>query len=44
MLDFELAELYEVETSVLNQALKRNINRFPSDFICSNWIKQNLKT
>ena len=33
MLDFDLAELYEVETRVLNQAVKRNINRFPSDFM-----------
>ncbi len=33
MLDFHLAELYEVETRVLNQAVKRNINRFPSDFM-----------
>lgn len=33
MLDFDLAELYEVETKVLNQAVKRNINRFPNDFM-----------
>jgi hypothetical protein len=33
MLDFHLAELYEVETRVLNQAVKRNISRFPSDFM-----------
>ena len=33
MLDFELAELYEVETRYLNQAVKRNIERFPSDFM-----------
>ncbi len=33
MLDFDLAELYEVETRVLNQAVKRNIKRFPSDFM-----------
>ena len=33
MLDFDLAQLYEVETRVLNQAVKRNINRFPSDFM-----------
>ena len=33
MLDRDLAELYEVETKVLNQAVKRNINRFPSDFM-----------
>lgn len=33
MVDRDLAELYEVETRVLNQAVRRNINRFPSDFI-----------
>ncbi len=33
MLDFDLANLYGVETRVLNQAVKRNINRFPSDFM-----------
>ena len=33
MLDRDLAELYQVETRVLNQAVKRNIKRFPSDFM-----------
>ncbi len=33
ILDFELAELYGVETKVLKQAVKRNIERFPSDFM-----------
>ena len=33
MLDFDLAEMYEVETRVLNQAVKRNIERFPKDFM-----------
>lgn len=33
MLDFDLAELYDVETRVLNQAVKRNIGRFPKDFM-----------
>jgi hypothetical protein len=33
MIDRDLAELYGVETKVLNQALKRNIDRFPDDFI-----------
>lgn len=33
MLDRDLAELYGVETFVLNQAVKRNIERFPDDFI-----------
>jgi phage regulator Rha-like protein len=32
MLDNDLAELYGVATRVLNQAVKRNIKRFPSDF------------
>ena len=33
MLDRDLAELYGVETKVLNQAVKRNIDRFPEDFM-----------
>ena len=33
MLDRDLAELYQVTTSALNQAVKRNIERFPSDFM-----------
>jgi hypothetical protein len=33
MLDSDLAELYGVETKVLNQVVKRNINRFPKDFM-----------
>ncbi len=33
MLDFDLAEMYDVETKVLKQAIKRNVNRFPSDFM-----------
>ena len=33
MLDFDLAELYGVETRSLNQAVKRNDNRFPGDFM-----------
>jgi hypothetical protein len=33
MLDSDLAELYEVETKVLIQAVKRNIERFPVDFM-----------
>ena len=33
MLDKDLAELYGVETKVLNQAVKRNIERFPDDFM-----------
>lgn len=33
MLDFDLAELYEIETKVLKQAVRRNIERFPDDFM-----------
>jgi len=33
MIDRDLAELYGVETRALNQAVRRNINRFPSDFM-----------
>ena len=33
MLDSDLAALYEVEIKVMNQAVKRNIKRFPSDFM-----------
>jgi hypothetical protein len=33
MLDSDLAELYEVETSALNRAVKRNPERFPVDFV-----------
>ena len=33
MLDRNLAELYEVETKVLNQAVKRNVDRFPEQFM-----------
>jgi len=33
LLDFDLAALYEVPTKVLNQAVKRNIKRFPKDFM-----------
>lgn len=32
MLDSDLAQLYHVETKVFNQAVKRNINRFPEQF------------
>lgn len=33
MLDFDLADLYDVTTKALNQAVKRNIDRFPGEFI-----------
>lgn len=33
MLDFDLAQIYQVETRILNQAVKRNLSRFPEDFM-----------
>ncbi|MBL7666296.1 MAG: ORF6N domain-containing protein [Bacteriovoracaceae bacterium] len=33
MFDYDLAELYEVETKVFNQTIKRNSKRFPNDFM-----------
>jgi len=33
MVDRDLAELYQVETKVLKQSVKRNLNRFPEDFM-----------
>jgi hypothetical protein len=33
MIDRDLAELYQVETRVLNQAIRRNSDRFPEDFM-----------
>lgn len=33
MLDSHLAELYQVETKALNQQVKRNLKRFPADFM-----------
>ncbi|MES2330319.1 MAG: ORF6N domain-containing protein [Bacteroidota bacterium] len=33
MLDFDLAALYDVQTKVLNQAVKRNFKKFPKDFM-----------
>jgi hypothetical protein len=32
MIDIDLADMYNVETKVLNQAVKRNLNRFPEQF------------
>ena len=49
MLDRDLAEMYGVLTKVLNQAVKRNIDRFPSDFMfqltneeTQNWRSQSV--
>lgn len=46
MLSSDLAELYEVETKVLNQAVKRNSTRFPEDFMfqLSDNEEENLKS
>ena len=33
MLDFDLAAIYQVENRALKQAVKRNIDRFPKDFM-----------
>lgn len=33
ILDRDIAELYGVETRIINQAVRRNINRFPKDFM-----------
>ncbi|MFA6235840.1 MAG: ORF6N domain-containing protein [Bacteriovorax sp.] len=33
MLDSDLADLYEVETRIFNQAVRRNLERFPDDFM-----------
>ena len=33
MLDFDLAKLYQVETKALNQSVRRNMKRFPADFM-----------
>ena len=42
MLDKDLAELYGVETKVLNQAWKRNIERFPEEF-CFQLTKEEVE-
>ena len=40
ILDRDLAALYQVETRVLNQAVKRNIDRFPEDFMFQLTLKE----
>ena len=40
LLDFDLAALYGVETRVLNQAVKRNADRFPSDFMFQLYVEE----
>ncbi len=51
MIDRDLAELYDVETKVLKQAVRRNISRFPKDFMFEmnkkefeNWRSQNASS
>jgi len=46
MLDADLAELYQVSTKVLNQAVRRNLKRFPSDFMFQFTLEesQNLRS
>lgn len=46
MFDFDLAALYQVETRILNQSVKRNIKRFPEDFMFQLTVEewQNLKS
>jgi hypothetical protein len=40
MLDFDLAKLYDVETKILNQAVKRNTERFPARFMFRLSVKE----
>lgn len=40
MVDYQLAELYDVQTRVLIQAVKRNLNRFPEDFMFQLSLKE----
>ncbi|MDE6393881.1 MAG: ORF6N domain-containing protein [Duncaniella sp.] len=44
MLDSDLAQLYGVETRILNQAVKRNIERFPSDFMFQLTKEESLRS
>ena len=41
MLDRDLAELYGVETGVLLQSVRRNLNRFPTDFMLQLTVQEN---
>lgn len=43
MLDSDLAAMYEVETKVFNQAIKRNMERFPEEFMFQ-WTEQEWKS
>lgn len=50
MLDFDLARLYHVETKALKQAVRRNLDRFPPDFMFElsndeyNLLKTNIRS
>lgn len=44
MFDFDLAALYEVETKVFNQSVKRNIDRFPEEFMFQLTIQEWTET
>lgn len=41
MLDSDLAALYQVETKALKQAVKRNLDRFPDDFMFEPYQRRN---
>ena len=41
MLDSDLAELYEIDTKKFNQAMKRNLRRFPKDFMFQLNVEEN---
>ncbi len=41
ILDFDLSELYQVETKRLKEAVRRNLNRFPNDFMFELTIEEN---
>ena len=46
MLDSDLAKLYGVETKRLNEQVKRNLNRFPNDFmfVCDTYDLDSLES
>ena len=50
MLDFDLAKLYQIETKALKQAVRRNLDRFPDDFMFTlsneeyNSLKLNIRS
>lgn len=44
MLDFDLAELYGVETKRLKEAVRRNIERFEGEDLCLHFRKKSMKS